>query len=88
MNKLWFGLNLNDSIDRPRLHHHLHPNKVYYYKTPPFNISGMVIDGLRALGHKVTSLTKYCAIQGVYRDNSGNLFAKSDLRKTGVAVVL
>ncbi|XP_028396634.1 glutathione hydrolase 1 proenzyme-like [Dendronephthya gigantea] len=88
MNKLWFGLSLNDSIDRPRLHHQLHPNKVYYEKTSPFDVSSTIIDGLRALGHEVTGWTKYCAIQGVYRDDLGNLFAKSDPRKTGVAVVL
>ena len=88
MNKLWFGLSLKDSIDRPRLHHQLYPNRIYYNRNSPFNVSQSVLDGLKALGHELRSWTKYCAIQGVYRDDSGKLYGKSDPRKTGVAVVL
>ena len=88
MNSLWFGLSLNDAIERPRLHHQLYPNRIYYEKKSPFKVPQFVLDGLKALGHEVTGWTKYCAVQGVYGDKSGKLYGKSDPRKTGVAVVL
>ena len=88
MNKLWFGLSLNDSINRPRFDHHLYPNTLYYEKDSPFKVPQFVLDGLEALGHKVEGWTRWCAVQGVYRDSSGKLYGKSDPRKAGVAVVL
>ena len=88
MNSLWFGLSLNDAIERPRLHHQLYPNRIYYEKNSPFKVPQFVLDGLKALGHEVRGWSRYCAVQGVYRDKSGKLYGKSDPRKTGVAVVL
>ena len=88
MNKLWFGLSLKEAIERPRLHHQLYPNTVYHEKNATYKVPQSVLDGLEKLGHSVKGWTKYCAIQGVYRNKSGQLFGKSDPRKTGVAVVL
>ena len=88
MNKLLFGLTLSESINRPRLHHQLYPNQIYYEKNSPYQVPQFVLDGLKALGHKTQGWTRYCAIQGVYRDKAGILYGKSDPRKTGVAVVL
>ena len=88
MNKLWFGLSLEKSIDRPRLHHQLFPNIIYYERNSPYSVPKSVRDGLKALGHELRWSNRYCAIQGVYRDESGQLYGKSDPRKTGVAVVL
>jgi gamma-glutamyltranspeptidase/glutathione hydrolase/leukotriene-C4 hydrolase len=86
MNKLWFGLSLKDSIDRPRLHHSLYPNITFYEEN--YQVSKSVRDGLKALGHHLDGSISFCAVQGVYRDKSGKLYAKSDPRKRGVAVVL
>ena len=88
MNKLWFGLSLDESINHPRLHHQLYPNIVYYETKSPYKVPHSVLDGLQALGHRARGSRLYCAIQGVYRNKSGQLFGKSDPRKTGVAVVL
>ena len=88
MNSLWFGLSLNDAIERPRLHHNLYPNSIYYEKNSPFKVPQFVLNGLKALGHELTGGLGWSAEQGVYRDKSGKLYAKSDPRKGGVAVVL
>ena len=89
INKLWFGLSLKEAIERPRLHHQLYPNTVFYENDVPYKVPQAVLDGLEALGHKVQGRKmKYCAAQGVYRSKLGQLFGKSDPRKTGVAVVL
>jgi gamma-glutamyltranspeptidase/glutathione hydrolase/leukotriene-C4 hydrolase len=88
MNKLWFGLSLDKSIDRPRLHHQLFPNKIYYERNSPYRVSKPVRDGLKALSHELGWSNSGCAIQGVYRNESGQLYGKSDPRKSGVAVVL
>ena len=85
MNKLWFGLSLKDSINSPRLHHQLHPNEFTFETRTRYRMDKLVVDGLKALGHKEKGKIKYCAIQGVYRQNTGRIYAKSDLRKYGVA---
>lgn len=85
MKKLWFGLSLRDSISTRRLHHQLYPNEFSFETKEEFRMDQSVIDGLKALGHKSKATKRYCAVQGVYRDNSGRIYAKSDPRKTGVA---
>ena len=83
MNKLWFGLSLNDSISS---HHQLYPNEfTFETKELRYRMKQSIIDGLEALGHKSKGKERYCAVQGVYRDNAGRIYAKSDPRKTGVA---
>lgn len=86
MKKLWFGLSLKDSISTPRLHHQLYPNEFTFETKTKYRMKQSVMDGLQALGHKSKGSKRYCAIQGVFRDKLGDIYAMSDPRKTGIAV--
>ena len=85
MKKLWFGLSLRDSISTSRVHHQLFPNKLAFETNGKFRVEQSVVDDLKGLGHVPMGDKKYCAVQGVYRDNAGRIYAMSDPRKTGVA---
>ena len=85
MKKLWFGLSLRDSISTLRLHHQLFPNKLTFETEEKFRMEQSVVDDLEGIGHAPKGDKKFCAVQGVYRDNAGRIYAKSDPRKNGEA---
>ena len=84
---LWFGRNISQAVDDPRIHEELVPkmdveveNKKDYYF--PKDIR----KGLRDLGHNVkeASDSAFAAVQTVYRKPGEGIYAKSDPRKSGV----
>ena len=81
MNKLWFGDDLSEAVDEPRLHSHLVPDQKVFYETK-YSIGEDVIEGLTQLGHNVTGSNLFAVVQAISREPDG-IYAKSDPRKYG-----
>ena len=87
MNKLWFGRNISQAVDDPRIHEELVPKmdvKVENSTCHRFPVE--IQEGLRALGHNVTAdkESAFSVVQAVYRaEDDEGIYAKSDERKYG-----
>ena len=85
MNKLWFGRDISQAVDDPRIHEELVPEMdVEVENNKDYRLPEDIQDGLRALGHNVmvASDTAFAVVQAVYRKTEG-IYAKSDPRKFG-----
>ena len=84
MNTLWFGMNLSEAVDKPRLHNQLVPNQnVTIEKKEKYHLEENIVEGLRRMGHWVKNETDFAVVQAVYRNGTGLIHAKSDPRKFG-----
>ena len=83
MYKIWFGNDLGQSVVRPRIHHQLLPNVVGGESNRA--LSQAVLEGLEKLSHKLEMVVKpeYSALQSIYVEGAGKIYAKSDPRKYG-----
>ena len=55
MNKLWFGDDLSEAVNEPRLHMRIVPDQIVFYENnTKYRIDKYVIEGLTQLGHNVT----------------------------------
>jgi gamma-glutamyltranspeptidase/glutathione hydrolase/leukotriene-C4 hydrolase len=85
MNHLWFGLNLQDSVEHARLHHQLVPTFIRVEKTSKYRMKQAVLDGLKKLGHTYKFFTSSSTVQAIAVDEEGRIHAVSDPRKYGRA---
>ncbi|CAB3987492.1 gamma-glutamyltranspeptidase 1-like [Paramuricea clavata] len=85
MNHLWFGLNLEESVRHPRLHHQLVPNYIRVEKTSKYRMKQAILDGLKKLGHTYKFLTSTSTVQAIAVDEQERIRAVSDPRKHGRA---
>ena len=83
MNYLWFDRNLTQAVVEPRLHHQLVPNKIRIYKNSQIPLD--LQNGLRRLGHKLTEISSFTAVQAVATGADGKLYGKADPRKSSYA---
>ena len=87
MNKLWFGRNISQAVDDPRIHEELVPKMdVKVENSTCYRFPVGIQEGLRALGHNVTAdkESAFSVVQAVYRVKyNGSIYAKSDKRKNG-----
>jgi len=86
MNKMWFGQNLTDAVDEPRVHTQLVPDQnVHIEKKEKYRLDSKIVEGLKAIGHNVTvdSDAGFAVVQAVYRDPKEGIYVKSDPRKFG-----
>ena len=83
MHLTWFGDDLGKAVIRPRIHHQLIPNVVGGESNRA--LAKPVLEGLEKLGHKIELVERpeYSALQAVYVESPGNVYAKSDPRKYG-----
>lgn len=74
---LWFGENIKEAVDAPRIHHQLYPMQIMY----EYGVIQQILDGLIALGHKIKRnlVSVICALK---KDN-GQIYANADYRKGG-----
>ena len=83
MNKLWFGDDLSEAVNEPRLHTQMVPDqRVFYENNKKYRIDKYVIEGLKQLGHNVTGSDFFAVVQAISREPEG-IYAKSDPRKHG-----
>ena len=86
MNMLWFGKDISQAVDDPRIHEELVPKMdVEIENNKDYRLPEEIQDGLRALGHDVTvaSDSAFAVVQAVYRKTVEEIYAKSDPRKFG-----
>ena len=86
MNMLWFGKDISQAVDDPRIHEELVPKMdVEVENNKDYRLPEDIQDGLRALGHDVTvaSDSVFAVLQAVYRKTVEEIYAKSDPRKFG-----
>ena len=85
MNMLWFGKDISQAVDDPRIHEELVPKMdVEVENNKDYHLPEDIQDGLRALGHDVTVASDSAfAVQAVYRKTVEEIYAKSDPRKFG-----
>ena len=78
---LWFGENIKEAIDAPRIHHQLFPDKINYEKNFPKEL----LDGLAKLGHTLERQgdNERGAIIMAISSDGNKLYANSDWRKGG-----
>ncbi|XP_065664152.1 glutathione hydrolase 1 proenzyme [Hydra vulgaris] len=83
MYKTWFNDDLGQAVIRPRIHHQLIPNIVGGESNRA--LPQVVSDGLSKIGHELRYVVKpeYSAIQAIYIEKPGEVYAKSDPRKYG-----
>nr|CAH7752524.1 unnamed protein product [Callosobruchus chinensis] len=77
---LWFGDNLKEAIDAPRLHHQVFPMTVNY----EFGVLQAIVDGLKAIGHQLkrdtgTTGSIICALL----KQANKIIGNADYRKGG-----
>lgn len=78
---LWFGEDIKQAIDGPRLHHQLYPDQISYEKNFPKNL----LNNLEEKGHRLKQLgdnDRGAIIMAIGKVN-GVLYANSDYRKGG-----
>ena len=87
MNMLWFGRDISQAVDDPRIHEELVPSmNVTTERKEKYRLDDDIQNGLRALGHTVAEAkeTAFAVVQAVYRKPGKGIYAKSDERKSGV----
>ena len=86
MNMLWFGKDISQAVDDPRIHEELVPKMdVEVENNKDYRLPEDIQDGFRALGHNVTVAkeTSFAVVQTMYRKTVEEIYAKSDPRKFG-----
>ncbi|KAL3273289.1 hypothetical protein HHI36_014743 [Cryptolaemus montrouzieri] len=79
MRTLWFGENLKQAVDAPRIYHQLYPMKVEY----DYGITQNIIEGLEKLGHETERTTGATSIICALLKTAQKIFANADYRKGG-----
>jgi gamma-glutamyltranspeptidase/glutathione hydrolase len=85
INVIDHGMNIQQAIDAPRVHHQWLPDEVRY---EPFGLVSDVIKALQSLGHKLTDRPRYMGdVEGVMiEDKTGVRLGASDPRRNGRAI--
>ena len=87
MNKLWFGRDISQAVDDPRVHGELVPSMdVTIEKKKKYRLKSSIVNGLKKRGHIVVvgNDSDFAAVQAVYRKPGKGIYAKSDPIKYGV----
>lgn len=79
MRTLWFGQNIKEAIDAPRIHHQLVPMHIDY----EFGNQDQVIKRLEAIGHKTMRYHHRGSVVCGIQQNSSAIYANADFRKAG-----
>lgn len=78
MRTLWFGENIKEAVDAPRMHHQVYPMNIFY----EYGTLQQVVDGLQALGHNMTreaDASTSCALL----KETNKVIGNADYRKGG-----
>jgi len=78
-----FGLNIQEAVDLPRIHHQWLPDKLYY---EPQGLGEDVLDDLRRMGYVVEELTASPGRAQAIIINGEYMFGWSDPREGGIAI--
>jgi gamma-glutamyltranspeptidase/glutathione hydrolase/leukotriene-C4 hydrolase len=79
MRTIWFGQNIKEAVDAPRIHHQLFPMEIQY----EYGTLQQVVDGLKAIGHKTNRYKDAGSIICALLKASDYIYANADHRKGG-----
>lgn len=79
MQILWFGKNVKQAVDAPRIHHQLYPMDVKY----EYGVLQQVIEGLEHLGHKMDNARLSASVVCAIVKEAEKILANADYRKGG-----
>ncbi|RZF36565.1 hypothetical protein LSTR_LSTR010676 [Laodelphax striatellus] len=81
MMNLWFGMNIKQAIDEPRIHHQLFPMQLSY----EYGILKSTVDAAKKIGHKTNRLgnTWRSCVTGIAAYKDGKVEGVSDFRRPG-----
>ncbi|CAH2003890.1 unnamed protein product [Acanthoscelides obtectus] len=80
MRTLWFGDNLKEAIDAPRVHHQLIPMETNY----EYGLIQPIVDGLKAVGHHmIRDVSRGSSIICGLLRKAGKIIGNADWRKGG-----
>ncbi|XP_058126928.1 glutathione hydrolase 1 proenzyme-like [Anopheles ziemanni] len=79
MRALWFGYDIKEAIDAPRLHHQLVPMAVQY----EYGNLDVIVKGLQGKGHQTTRYRERGSIICAIAQNASGVYANADFRKGG-----
>lgn len=79
MRNLWFGDNIKEAVDAPRIHHQLYPMEISY----EYGNLQQIVGGLEKLGHNTTRYSDRGSIICALIVQNGTIIANSDYRKGG-----
>ena len=83
VNVLDFGMDIQDAVSAPRIHHQWKPNQIYVEQEIPVD----VLENLVAKGHRIRVGGVGATVEAIYLDRErGLLFGGADPRSEGVAV--
>ncbi|CAG9773821.1 unnamed protein product [Ceutorhynchus assimilis] len=74
---LWFGENIKEVVDAPRLHHQLYPMRAMY----EYGMLKPIVDGLESLGHQM--LRGVNSVICALKKTNSTIYANADYRKGG-----
>ena len=82
MRYLWFGEDIKQAVDAPRIHHQLVPNEIQY----EYGVLEPVLDGLEQIGHNTTRYKDRGSVICGTSKNATGIYANADYRKGGEVV--
>jgi gamma-glutamyltranspeptidase/glutathione hydrolase len=84
VNVIDFGMNIQEAIDAPRLHHQWLPDETRYER---WGLSPDTLALLRARGHQMVETRVQGAVSAIYHDGKNDLLeGAEDRRRTSAAV--
>ncbi|MFH1197671.1 MAG: gamma-glutamyltransferase [bacterium] len=83
LNCLDFGMNIEEAIDMPRIHHQWLPDQIDYEK---FGLTQDLMFSLHAKGQIIGSERSLGRVEGIMINSSGTFFGATDTRGYGLAV--
>ena len=84
VNVIDFGMNIQEAVDAPRLHHQWLPDETRYER---WGLSPDTLALLRARGHQMVETRVQGAVSAIYHDGKNDLLeGAEDRRRTSAAV--
>jgi gamma-glutamyltranspeptidase/glutathione hydrolase len=84
MNAVDFGMDIQQAIDMPRIHHQWLPDRIDYEK---FGLSADVLSSLKLMGHIIGEEIILGRVEGILADYNQNIFyGATDPRGYGAAI--
>ncbi|KAF5293555.1 hypothetical protein FQA39_LY03040 [Lamprigera yunnana] len=79
MRNMWFGQNIKEAVDAPRIHHQLFPMQISY----EYGNLQQVISGLKEKGHNASRYSDTGSVVCAILVQNGSIIANADFRKGG-----
>ncbi|MDW8108342.1 MAG: gamma-glutamyltransferase [Candidatus Kryptonium sp.] len=84
LNVIDFGMNIQEAVDAPRIHHQWYPDEIYYERR---GLPLDVVENLKKRGHKIVERRGFQGeVQAILIDENGIKYGAADPRGYGLAM--